>query len=104
MNSFESNFRDECTRRTLEDPKFKSFLTAIYRMRTITAIKNLYLANNWEETREVLEDWREMDNDIGMAVRGERFDDELRKDILVIKDVSNMLEDKINSGEIKDSK
>lgn len=94
------SFRELAIKRSLTDPKDKDMFVWVYRWFTSMTVKKLMFTKNWDETKDLIEDWLKMDRDIGPAVRGYSMDDEVRNGISQIKDVSDMLKDKQKSMEI----
>lgn len=94
------SFRELAIKRSLTDSKDKDMFVWVYRWFTSMTVKKLMFTKNWDETKALIEDWREMDHDLGPAVRGCSIDDEVRNGISQIKDVSDMLKDKQKAMEI----
>lgn len=94
------SFRELAIKRSLTNPKDKNLFAWVYRWFTSMTVKKLMFTNNWEETKTLIEDWREMDHDLGPSVRGCSMDDEVRDGVAKIKDISEMLKDKQKANEV----
>lgn len=94
------SFRELAIKRSLTNPKDKDMFVWVYRWFTSMTVKKLMFTKNWDETKALIEDWREMDHDLGPAVRGCSMDDEVQSGIAQIKDVSKMLKDKQKAKEV----
>lgn len=97
----ELSFRDMVTKESLRNPKTNNFLVWMYKWWTTLTLKKLMLSKNWDETKDAINEWLEMDRDLGMAVNGKVMDDELRNDVQEIKNAIEMMNDKIKAKEIK---
>ena len=88
------SFRELAIKKSLTNSKDKDMFVWVYRWFTSMTVKKLMFTKNWDETKALIEDWREMDHDLGPAVRGCSMDDEVQSGIAQIKDVSEMLKDR----------
>jgi len=96
----EESFRDWATKESLINPIHKEDFIFIYRFWTTLTQKRLMVTKNWEETKEAIQDWIEMDRDLGMAVRGRTMGDDVEAGIQEIKVAIEMMEEKKKEGEI----